>query len=262
MPNSKPDNKKLGRGLEEILQQEKTLQQQLEFIQKDMSRHKVYVETAKLVPNPFQLPKLYTSQQLAELALSLKENGFVLPVLVRQRKGQYEIISGEKRWRAASEAQLYEIPVIVEDFSDEMMQQISIIEQIQRDDIHPLEEAFSYKRLIEKHGYSQQEVARQIGKSRVYVTNLIRITTLPSFVLDAVRNNQISISHARNLIGLEAPAAQAMLEQIVEQKLSVRQCEKLLQKNDTTPQIRISKKHITIRYHSPEQLEKILKKIQ
>ena len=262
MPNKKQDDKKLGRGLSDILQQEGTLQQQLEFIQKDVSRSKIYVAMERLVENPFQPTKIYPKQQIQELALSLIENGFVMPILARFRQGKYEIVSGEKRYQAAQVAGLKEVPVIVEDFDDAMMQQVSLIEQLQKDDITPLEEAFFYKNLIEQHGYSHQKVAKQIGKSRVYVTNLVRITSLPTFVHDAIRQEKVSVSHVRPLIGQEEALIRKNLQKMIEERLSVRQCERLMKKRAGQPIIRVTPTQVIVEYENPSQLKKILKKLQ
>ena len=264
MPNSKRNEKKLGRGFSTILEQESTLQQQLEFIQKEGNRSKTMIATAQLVPNPFQPPKNYPENQLKELALSLQTNGFLMPILVRLQNGIYEIVSGEKRWRAAQVAALSEVPAIVENIPDEWMQQIALIESLQRDDITPLDEALNYLRLNQQHGLSHQAIAKQIGKSRVYVTNLIRIATLPSFVLQAIKNKEIQVSHARTFVGLSEVEMQHLLAQIIQQKLSVRQCEALKRKRDhpANQRIRITKKHVKIAYDDDKELEKILRKLQ
>lgn len=261
MPNSKK-TKVLGRGLEEILQQEKTLQQQLEFIQQDISRPQVFVNIEQVMPNPFFKEKKYSDSQLEELVISLKEDGFILPVLVRKVEQNYEIISGEKRRQAALRAGLEKMPVIIESFSDDKMKQIFLIEQSQQDNATPLEEALAYKYLIEEHGYSHQYLAHQIGKSRVYITNLLRVLTLPSYVIEAIEKNEISFSHARTLVGQSEKTIKTTLKKIIKEQLSVRQTEKLLQKEQEGYKVVVNEDSVVVYYDDQEQLEKILKKLK
>ncbi len=259
---TKDEKKIMGKGLQDILKQEGTLQQQLEFIQKDAKRNKIYVPIHQLVTNPFQTPKIYNAKQISELALSIVDHGILLPILVRQNQGRYEIISGEKRWRAAIEAKLTEVPVIIENIDDHVMKEISLIEQLQSDDITPLEEAKSYQNLIEQYGYSHQSIAKQIGKSRTYVTNLLRITRLPEDVLDYVNHGKISISHVRPLVGKDPQVIRECVQKIVDEHLSVRACENLLKMKKSNINIQVTSKQVIIDYHSEEELARILRQLQ
>ena len=186
------------------------------------------VPVEKLRPNPDQPRRTFDGDALNELASSIREKGIIQPLLVREKplgSGGYEIIAGERRWRAAQMAQLHEVPVIVREFSDTEVLEIAIIENIQRADLNPVEEALGYRQLMDRFGHTQEKVAEALGKSRSHITNLLRLLTLPDEVLSYLRDGKISAGHARALVVMDDPAALA--RRVVNEGLSVREVEKL-----------------------------------
>jgi len=182
-------------------------------------------------PNRKQPRKNFDEDSLQELCDSIKQVGLIQPILVQDRKSHYEIIAGERRWRAAKMAGLKEIPVIIRDYSDQEIMEISLIENIQREDLNPIEEAQAYKRLLTEFNLKQDEVAERVSKSRAAVTNSIRLLKLTDKVQQMVIDDMITTGHARALLAVEDPEAQYMLaQQIFDQKLSVRDVEKLVKK--------------------------------
>lgn len=173
----------------------------------------------------------FPEDQLEELATSIRERGLVQPIVVRPIAGEmqaYEIVAGERRWRAAQLANLHEVPVIVRTFSDHEAVEIAIIENVQREDLNAIEEGEGYKLLMDGHGYTQEDLARVIGKSRSHLANILRLLKLPDSVQDLVRSGALSAGHARALIG--HTDAEALASRIVNLGLSVRQAEALTQK--------------------------------
>ena len=153
-------------------------------------------------PNALQ-PRLgFEPDKLEELAASIKENGVIQPIVVRRKKGGYEIIAGERRWRATQKAELAKIPAIVQDVSDEKMLEMALVENLQRDELSPIEEAHAYQLLIEQFGLTQERVARRVGRSRTAVTNTLRLLQLPSSIQKEVIRGELSMGHARSLIPL------------------------------------------------------------
>lgn len=182
-------------------------------------------------PNRKQPRKNFDEDSLQELCDSIKQVGLIQPILVQNRKDHYEIIAGERRWRAAKMAGLKEIPVIIRDYSDQEIMEISLIENIQREDLNPIEEAQAYKRLLTEFNLKQDEVAERVSKSRAAVTNSIRLLKLTDKVQQMVIDDMISTGHARALLAVEDPEAQYILaQQIFDQKLSVRDVERLVKK--------------------------------
>ena len=186
---------------------------------------------AWLHPNPFQPRKSFPAEELEDLARSIREKGVLQPILVRPtEKGAdvFEIVAGERRWRAAQLAQLHDVPVVVRELSDAESLELAIIENVQRADLNAMEEAAAYQQLIEKFQYTQEQLAQELGKSRVYVTNSVRLLRLPISVQGYVREGKLSAGHARTLVG--DPKAEAKALEIITQSLSVRQAERRSQK--------------------------------
>ncbi len=182
--------------------------------------------TSSLQPNARNPRRLFSNAELDELVASLRERGIIQPIIVRPVRGaadSYEIIAGERRWRAAQRAGLHEVPVVVVDATDAEALQMAIIENVQRADLNPLEEADGYRALMEEFGNSQDEIARTIGKSRSYVANTLRLLKLPETVKAYIHSSKISAGHARMLVG--QPNAEELAEQIVARGLNVRQVE-------------------------------------
>ena len=181
---------------------------------------------AFLRANPRNPRKAFDTDDLNDLAASIREKGVVQPILVRPVAGtddSYEIIAGERRWRAAQKAGLHEVPVVVHDVSDKEALELAIIENVQRADLNPLEEAVGYQQLIEEHSYSQAQLAEVIGKSRPHIANTLRLLKLPDSVREYLKTGQLSAGHARALVTLADPEAAA--RRIVEAGLSVRDVE-------------------------------------
>ena len=184
---------------------------------------------AEIVPNKYQPRKNFDEENLNDLVNSIKERGVIQPIIVRKsnmNNSKYEIIAGERRWLAAQKAGLHEIPVVVTDADDLKSLEFAIVENVQRHDLNPLEEAQGYKRLIDEFAYDQDKVSKFIGKSRSYISNSLRLLNLPKEVLDFVEQKKITAGHAKILVGLDNAAFLA--NKFIEKNLSVRQSEKLV----------------------------------
>ena len=180
-----------------------------------------------IVPNKFQPRKNFDEENLNDLTNSIKERGVIQPIIVRRsdsNKNNFEIIAGERRWLAARKAGLHEIPVVVTEADDLKSLEFAIVENVQRHDLNPLEEAQGYKRLIDEFSYDQEKVSKFIGKSRSYITNSLRLLNLPADVLRLIEEKKISAGHAKILVGLDN--ASTIANKIIEKGLSVRQAEK------------------------------------
>ena len=181
---------------------------------------------SEIIPNKYQPRKNFDEEMLNDLTNSIKERGVIQPIIVRKSKSEsskYEIIAGERRWLAARKAGLHDIPVVITEVDDLKSLEFAIVENVQRHDLNPLEEAQGYKRLIDEFSYDQEKVSKFIGKSRSYITNSLRLLNLPQDVLRLVEDKKISAGHAKILVGLEN--ASFIAAKIIEKKLSVRQSE-------------------------------------
>ena len=206
--------KGLGRGLSSLIGEAKV----------EVNINKLLI--SDLVSNKYQPRKVFDEESLQDLTSSIKERGIIQPIIVRKsldNKSKYEIIAGERRWLAAQKAGLHEVPVVIIDVDDLKSLEFAIIENVQRDDLNALEEARSYKRLIEEFSYDQEKVAQFIGKSRSHIANFLRLLGLPNEVLKLIDSNKLSPGHAKILVGLEN--AEFVARKIIEKKLSVRQTE-------------------------------------
>jgi len=181
-----------------------------------------------LTPNPDQPRRDFDQAALEELAASIRAKGIIQPLIVRPRGTGYEIVAGERRWRAAQLAQLHEVPVLVREFSDTEVLEIAIIENIQRADLNPVEEAMGYRQLMERFGHTQERLAEALSKSRSHIANLLRLLGLPEEVLTHLREGRLSAGHARALITTPDPVALA--RQVISRGLSVRETEALARK--------------------------------
>lgn len=181
-----------------------------------------------LMPTPLQPRRIFKEEQLKELANSIKEKGLLQPILVRpgQKPDSYEIVAGERRWRAAQKAGLHELPVVIRTLDNQEVLQVAIIENIQREDLTPVEEAQGYSRLINDFGHKQEEVAKFVGKSRSHVANLVRLLTLPQDVIKLIDEGLLTMGHARALVASDDPSALA--KQIIAKGMNVREIEDLV----------------------------------
>lgn len=180
----------------------------------------------KLRPNPHQPRKDFDPDALQSLAESLRQKGVIQPLVVRPLGNEYEIVAGERRWRAAQLAQLHDVPVVIRDLDDTEVLEVAIIENIQREDLNAIEEALGLKALIDRFGHTQEKVAEALSKSRSHVANLLRLLALPDEVQSMVRDGLLSAGHARTLIG--APDAVSLARHVATKGLSVRETEKLM----------------------------------
>jgi len=188
------------------------------------------VQIKDIQKNPYQPRKEFSKEKIQELAQSIKENGLIQPIIVRKSPVLgYEILAGERRYRASIAAGLSEVPVIVKQLSDQDMMLHSIIENLQRENLNPIEEAKAYQSLIDK-GFTHTEIAEKMGKSRPYITNLVRLLGLPKHILTEVESGRLSQAHARLLIQLSSDKQDKLLNRIQTENLSVRQVEQILQK--------------------------------
>jgi ParB family chromosome partitioning protein len=198
------------------------------------------VPTDRLVPNPQQPRRLFRKEDLDDLAASIREKGVLQPLIVRaQGPDRYEIVAGERRWRAAQLAQLHEVPVLVRDFDDTEVLEVAIIENIQRANLNPIEEATGFQQLMERFGHTQEKLAEALGKSRSHIANLMRLLSLPEDVREMVEGGELSSGHARALI--TSPNASALAKEVVRRGLSVRATEALVKKGqhgDASPRQR------------------------
>jgi ParB family chromosome partitioning protein len=224
--NEDPSRKRLGRGLAALIGD----MDRPAASEKEVARADGKVPIEFLSPNPKNPRRHFGDAELTDLAQSIREHGVVQPVVVRPspaQTGRYEIIAGERRWRAAQRAGLVDIPIIVRDVNDRTALELAIIENVQRADLNPLEEAMGYQQLIDEHSYSQSDLGQVIGKSRSHVANTLRLLKLPDVIRDMLVEGSLSAGHARTLVTAQDPAGLA--KRIVEQGLSVRQAEALAQ---------------------------------
>lgn len=223
----------LGKGLDSLMPNKVNTKQLNEGISSDETE-KEPVKTVKISlvePNRDQPRKKFSEESLAELADSIKQYGIIQPLIVQDKKDYYEIIAGERRWRAAKIAGLKEIPIIVRDISQQEVMEISLIENIQRENLNPIEEALAYKRLLEEFNLKQEEVAKRVSKSRTAVTNSMRLLKLTEDVQQMVIDEKLTMGHARCLISVEDPELQKKIAlEIIDRNLSVRETEKLMKK--------------------------------
>ncbi len=227
MTEQKPRGVQLGRGLSALLGENAVNKPQIE--ESGIPPQVLPVEF--LSPSPYQPRRIFNEENLEELASSIRERGIVQPILVRSNSsepGRYEIVAGERRWRAAQLAQLHEVPVVVHELTDEGVLEVALVENIQRTDLNPLEEALGYQKLIKEFNHTQESLAKVVGKSRSYVANSLRLLTLPDEVLNLIENGTLSAGHARALVGSMNPSLFA--EQIRKSNLNVRQTEALVRK--------------------------------
>ena len=218
----------LGRGLSELMANAALSE---EFSRPDPNKadSKKQISIELIRPNKNQPRKVFSKKPLEELAASIASKGILQPILVRpdpKVPDLYEIVAGERRWRAAQLAQVHEVPVVIGEFTDLEVLEVAIIENIQRSDLNPVEEALGFKQLQEKFSQSQEQLSQALGKSRSYITNALRLLTLPSLVLDWVQEGSLSVGHARAIITTENPSSIA--RRIVNQGLSVRETEAMV----------------------------------
>lgn len=288
MPKAK--QRGLGKGLNSIFGQD--VEQYLDDIQNNAAeapgRREVELPIEEIRPNPYQPRKEFDKKALEELSESIKTHGIFTPLLVRKSVSGYDLITGERRLRAAKMAGLKTVPAIQVEFTEEQMMEIAILENVQREDLNPIEEAAAYESLIQKLGYTQEKLAERVGKSREYCANIMRLLKLPEDVQSMVVNKELTMSHVRPLLSLnDEEEIFDAAEKIKKNKMSVREVEayvrdvngggqKKQKKKEKDPMIRdleiqlseklgtqvvFSKKNFTISYHDTDDLNRILELI-
>ena len=225
----------LGRGLSSLIGETK------------IETQKNKLSVSDLVPNKYQPRKIFDEENLNELTNSIRERGILQPIIVRKSNNdhsKFEIIAGERRWLAAQKAGLHNVPVVITEADDLKSLEFAIVENVQRHDLNPLEEAQGYKKLIDKFSYDQEKVSKFIGKSRSYIANALRLLSLPDDVIKLIENQKISAGHAKILVSLDN--ASFVANKIIEKRLSVRQTEKFVKLFKNKRQKKINSKDANI----------------
>ena len=244
MENNK--RRALGRGLEELFYNEPIAYDKMEekILTETPKEEITNVKISELRSNLYQPRQVFKKEALQELADSIKEHGVFQPIIIKKSIKGYEIIAGERRVKASQMAGLEEIPAIIRDFTDEEMMEIALLENLQRENLNPIEESRAYKKLIETLNITQEELAKKLGKSRSYITNMIGLQTLPDSIQDLISDNKMSMGHARVLSKLENENQQKELaEKIINDGMSVRDLENLTKSTDEFERTHKIKKH-------------------
>ena len=279
------NNQKLGKGLGAIFGND--IDSVLDEISRGESEYKgdsIKVKVADIRPNPYQPRKKFDETGLSELADSIKEHGVFNPILVRKSISGYELIAGERRLRASKLAKLEEIPAIIVDFDDRDMMEVSLLENIQREDLSPLDEAKAYEQLIKKLNYTQEELGKRVSKSRTYITNTMRLLKLPAKIQGLLNSGKLSYGHARALLAIDdEDTMEKLANRCIKENLTVRDIERLARedkpkaasrpKATTDPylnsvrrkledkfatQVEVDNKKIAIHYGNTKELNRIL----
>ena len=234
----------LGRGLEELFNNENLDLQSMEnkIYESATNEELVEIPLEELRPNPYQPRKVFDEEALQDLADSIKEHGVFQPIIIKKSIKGYEIIAGERRYRASKIAGLTKIPAIIRNFTDEQMMEIALLENLQRENLNAIEEAIAYKKMIQNLGITQEELAKKVGKSRSHVTNIIGLLRLPQEVQQLVADSKISMGHARALSKLESEEEmKALANKIIDEHLPVRQTEEDLSSDKIEKKVKISR---------------------
>jgi ParB family transcriptional regulator, chromosome partitioning protein len=188
------------------------------------------IKISECRPNPYQPRKIFNTEAIEELKLSIIEHGILQPLIVRKSIKGYEIVVGERRYRAAKEANLDKVPVVVRELNEQQMMELAILENLQREDLTPIEEASAYQLLLEKLKLTQEELAKRLGKSRPHIANHVRLLSLPAKIQELISDGKISMGHGRALLGLrKKDALPSVVEKVIKEGLNVRQLEQLIQ---------------------------------
>ncbi len=233
----------LGRGLEELFNNENLDLQSMENKYESATNEEIVeIPLEELRPNPYQPRKVFDEEALQDLADSIKEHGVFQPIIIKKSIKGYEIIAGERRYRASKIAGLTKIPAIIRNFTDEQMMEIALLENLQRENLNAIEEAIAYKKMIQNLGITQEELAKKVGKSRSHVTNIIGLLRLPQEVQQLVADSKITMGHARALSKLESEEEmKALANKIIDEHLPVRQTEEDLSSDKIEKKVKISR---------------------
>lgn len=245
--------KGLGSGLSHLIEQNMSANNQREVFD---------VSVSKIKPNPYQPRKIFDQKALEELSESIKENGLFQPILLRETLVGYEIISGERRYRASKLAGLDTVPAIIYDYTDQQMMEVALVENIQRENLSIVEEARSYQSLIDNLGYTQEQLANKVGKSRSHVANIIRLLKLDDDILESVDKGLLSMGHVKVLITIDDKKRQhQIVDQIINQNLNVRQTEELASsaKGKSTIKVKQRRTNETVKSARNKRIETIVR---
>lgn len=278
------ERKALGRGISALIPEKET----------ERKEEIIYVQSGQIKPNPFQPREDFDTESIEELAQSIKEKGIIQPLLVRRKGDYYELIAGERRFRAANLLNLKELPIIIKDVEDKDSLELALIENIQRQGLNPIEEAHAYQYLIEKFGVTQEKISEVMGKARVSITNTLRLLKLPQEIQQEMKKGRISFAHGKTILEIEDENLQRRFAQeVISKGLSVKELEVLVKKHRPkstkhrighgqrepylavleeelqhalATKVRISKRkkrgHIFIEFYSQEDLDRIVNKIK
>lgn len=222
--------KALGKGLSALIPED---------LEKEENQRIEEIDTNLICPNPNQPRKVFEQDKLNELTESIRKYGVIQPIIVRKDGDIYTIIAGERRWRACKNANIKSIPCIVRDIENKNASEIALIENIQREDLNPIDEANAYEFIMDRYGITQEEVSSIVGKSRVYVTNIMRLSNLDEYVKNKIVNNEISAGHGRAILSLSSENQITITDKIIREDLSVREVEKLV-RDSKKPKRRIA----------------------
>lgn len=233
----------LGRGLEQLFSDDSITFEELEETIVDEAKRNdeiVELDLSELRPNPYQPRKKFDEEALKELAESIKEHGVFQPIIVKKSIKGYEIVAGERRYRASKMLGLEKIPAIIKDFTDDEMMQISLLENLQRENLTSIEEAKAYKAIIDASNLTQEELAKKVGKSRSYITNILGLLTLPNSIQNLILDNKISMGHARALSKIEdEDKIKELANKVISDNLSVRELEDLVKDDKVEKRVKI-----------------------
>lgn len=231
--------KALGKGLSALIPED---------LEREEADRIIEIDTNLICPNPNQPRKVFEQDKLEELTESIRKYGVIQPIIVRKDEGVYTIIAGERRWRACKNANIAGIPCIVRDIENKNASEIALIENLQREDLNPIDEANAYEYIMERYGITQEDVSNIVGKSRVYVTNIMRLVNLDNYVQDKIITNKISAGHGRAILSLSKEKQIEITDKIIKEDLSVRDVEKLVRDDKKVKVKRIQQKDKYIIY--------------
>lgn len=275
-------NNRLGKGLEALLGGD--VNEIISDIENNYNKDEVVkLSLREISPNPYQPREVFDEDRIRELADSIKNHGVFQPIIVKQTSSGYTIIAGERRYRASQMIENETIPAIIVDFDEKMMMEVALLENIQRENLNPLEEAKALKLIIDKNQYTQEEVAKILGKSRSHIANTLRLLSLSPRIQDLILSNKISMGHAKILIGLDEDVLDIVINEVINKKLNVRETERLVNdlKNKTVKKkkselpneylvlekevrekygtkVKLDKKSLTIYFEDKDDLNRIL----
>ena len=251
----------LGRGLDALFADQASVSEKKEIKgnQETDENSVVYIDINEIKPNHSQPRKTFNDDKIAELSESILEHGIIQPLVVRRNGENFEIVAGERRWRAARKAALDKVPCIVRAFTDEENMLVAIIENMQREDLNPIEEAEGLNQMIKTYGLTQEQVSKSVSKSRPYITNSLRLLKLPESIKNYVSEGKMTTGHARALINVKSEALQMQIcKRIVDEGISVRDVEKLVAGGGKTPKRAIKKTKNADTVHAERELKDVL----